>query len=147
MRNRYNKETSYMNITGSDSGLDANAFAKISEDELVKMGIGLFRFFLHDEYECKFRKMLTVEQFANLELAELFSNQYIDEPIRYQSGIFQMIMMQGKMKNEDAQTMALQFYSPIYVLMTLCDREPQREEEAMKLLEKHIRQFNRMYKE
>ena len=36
-------------------------------DDLVKMGKGLFSFFLHDEYECKFRKMLTLEQFSDKE--------------------------------------------------------------------------------
>ena len=147
MRNRYDKEVSYLSITGSDSELDASIFAKISEDELVKMGIGLFHFFLHDEYECKFRKMLTIEQFSNKELAELFSNQYINEPLKYQTGLFQRIILQGQMKNENADMMALQFYAPIYLLLTLCDREPQREEEALRLLEKHIRQFSRMYKE
>ena len=86
MRNRYDKETAYLNINGSDSESDANIFATISEDELVKLGIGLFSFFLHDEYECKFRKMLTIEQFSNKELAELFSNQYINEPLKYQTG-------------------------------------------------------------
>lgn len=58
-----------------------------------------------------------------------------------------MILMQGHMKKEEEEIMALQFYSPIYLLLTLCDREPQREPEALRLLEKHIRQFNRMYKE
>ena len=147
MRSRYDKEVAYLNINGNDSESDAHIFARISEDELVKLGIGLFSFFLHDEYECKFRKMLTIEQFSNKELAELFSKQYINEPIRYQTGLFQMILMRGQMKTEDSQIMALQFYSPIYLLLTLCDREPQREEEALHLLKKHIRQFNRMYKE
>lgn len=147
MRNRYDREAAYLNITGSDFKLDANIFARISEDELVKMGMGLFSFFLHDEYECKFRKMLTIEQFSNRELAEMFSNQYINEPLKYQTGLFQMILMQGQMKEADEQIMALQFYSPIYMLLTLCDREPQREEEALSLLEKHIRQFNRIYRE
>ena len=147
MRNRYDKEAAFLNINGSDSESDADIFAKISEDELVKLGIGLFSFFLHDEYECKFRKMLTIEQFSNAELAEMFSNQYINEPLKYQTGLFQMILVQGQMKVEDAEIMALQFYSPIYMLLTLCDREPQREEEALRLLEKHIRQFNKMYKE
>ena len=147
MRNRYDNQAAFFNINGSDSEYDGNIFATISEDELVKLGIGLFSFFLHDEYECKFRKMLTIEQFTNKELAELFSNQYINEPLKYQTGLFQMILMQGRMKKEDEQIMALQFYSPIYLLLTLCDREPGREEEALRLLEKHIRQFNRMYKE
>ena len=147
MYSRYDKEVSYLSITGSDSELDSDIFGKISEDELVKMGMGLFHFFLHDEYECKFRKMLTIEQFTNKELAELFSDQYVNGPLKYQTGLFEMIISQGQLKKEDADMMALQFYAPIYLLLTLCDREPQREEEALRLLERHIRQFNRMYKE
>lgn len=147
MHNRYDKEVSYLSITGSDSELDSDIFGRISEDELVKMGMGLFHFFLHDEYECKFRKMLTIEQFTNKELAELFSDQYVNGPLKYQTGLFEMIISQGQLKKEDADMMALQFYAPIYLLLTLCDREPQREEEALRLLERHIRQFNRMYKE
>ena len=147
MRNRYDKEAAHLNITGNDFLIDSKLYNNISEDELVKMGIGLFSFFLHDEYECKFRKMLTIEQFSNKELAELFSHQYFNEPIKYQTGLLQLLIMQGHMKNEDANVMALQFFAPIYLLMTVCDREPQREAEALQILEKHIRQFNRMYKE
>lgn len=79
--------------------------------------------------------MLTIEQFSNKELAELFSNQYFNEPQKYQIGLLQMLIMQGFMKNEDANIMALQFFAPIYLLMTVCDREPQREPEALKMLE------------
>ena len=147
MRNRYDKEAAHLNMTGNDFLIDFELYNNISEDELVKMGIGLFSFFLHDEYECKYRKMLTIEQFSNKELAELFSHQYFNEPLKYQTGLLRLLIMQGHMKNEDANVMALQFFAPIYLLMTVCDREPQREAEALQILEKHIRQFNRMYKE
>lgn len=147
MRVRYDEQVAFLNITGSDFVMDSGFFAKVSEDDLLKMGAGLFHFFLHDEYECKFRKMLTIEQFSNKELAELFSNQYFNEPLKYQAGVLQFIMAQGQMKKEDEQIMALQFYAPMFLLLTLCDRQPEREEEALQLLEKHIRQFNRMYKE
>ena len=86
--------------------------------------------------------MLTLEQFADKELAELFSKQYFNEPMLYQSGVLQMMILQGKMKAEDANVMALQFYAPIHLLLTVCDREPAREQEALEMLEKHIRQFN-----
>ena len=89
--------------------------------------------------------MLTLEQFADKELAQLFSKQYFNEPMLYQSGVLQMMILQGKMKAEDANVMALQFYAPIHLLLTVCDREPAREQEALEMLEKHIRQFNRMY--
>lgn len=147
MRNRYDKEAAHLNMSGDDFTIDFKLYKNISEDELVKMGIGLFSFFLHDEYECKFRKMLTIEQFSNKELADLFSEQYFNQPLKYQSGLLHLLILQGYMKNEDADVMALQFFAPIYLLMTVCDREPQKEAEALETLEKHIRQFSRMYKE
>ena len=146
MRERYNKEVSFLSFNGSDFMADSDFFASISEDNLIKLGIGLFHFFLHDEYECKFRKMLTIEQFSNEELAELFSNQYFNEPLKYRAGLLRMMEMQGQMKAEDEQIMALHFYAPMYLLLTVCDREPEREAEALQLLERHIKQFNKMYK-
>ena len=146
MRERYNKKAADLNLDGNDILTDSKVYTNASEDDLVKMGTGLFSFFLHDEYECKFRKMLTLEQFSDKELAGLFSNQYFDDPLKYQSGLLQFLIMQGKLKGDDADIMALQFFSPIYLFMTVCDRQPEREKECMAKLEKHIRQFSRIYK-
>lgn len=33
----------------------------------------------------------------------------------------------------------------VYMLLTICDRDPEREAEALKTMEEHIRQFNRLY--
>ena len=41
--------------------------------------------------------------------------------------------------------MTLQFYAPIFLLLSICDRDPNREKEALKTLEEHIRQFNKIY--
>jgi len=146
MRERYNKKAVDLNMNGSDYLADSELYKNASEDELVKMGNGLFSFFLHDEYECKFRKMLTIEQFSDKELAKLFTNQYYDEPLKYQGGLLHFLIMQGKLKDDDADIMALQFFAPIYLLMTVCDRQPEREKECLQKLEKHIRQFSRIYK-
>ena len=96
MRERYNKKAADLNLDGNDILTDSKVYTNASEDDLVKMGTGLFSFFLHDEYECKFRKMLTLEQFSDKELAGLFSNQYFDDPLKYQSGLLQFLIMQGK---------------------------------------------------
>ena len=41
--------------------------------------------------------------------------------------------------------MAAQLCLPISVWITLCDREPDREQEVMELVDRHIRQFFRAY--
>ena len=52
---------------------------------------------------------------------------------------------EGRLVADDVPVMTLQFYAPIYMLLTVCDREPEREQEALKLMEKHIRQFDKLY--
>jgi hypothetical protein len=51
----------------------------------------------------------------------------------------------GVLQAENVEIMTLHFYAPIYMLLTICDREPKREKQALKTLEAHIRQFNRLY--
>lgn len=145
MKSNYDKQAAMLNMNGSNAAVDAEIFSAVSEDDLVKIGMGLFMYFLHDEYAQKFRKMLTIEQFHNTELGELFTKQYADAPLSYQSAMFTMLSANGVLKEQNPNVMALQFYAPIFMLLTMCDRDPQRETELTTLLEQHIRQFGRIY--
>lgn len=145
MKQSYDRQAAMLDMNGNNAEADALVFADVSEDGLVKMGMGLFMYFLHDEYVQKFRKMLTIEQFADPELAELFTKQYSDDPLSYQSAMFAMLSANGVLKEENPDVMALQFYSPLFMIMTICDRHPEREAEFIPLIEQHIRQFSGLY--
>ncbi len=145
MKQSYDRQAAMLDMNGNNAEADAMVFADVSEDGLVKMGMGLFMYFLHDEYVQKFRKMLTIEQFGNPELAELFTKQYSDDPLSYQSAMFAMLSAKGVLKEEKPDVMALQFYSPLFMIMTICDRHPEREAEFIPLIEQHIRQFSGLY--
>ena len=145
MKKSYDKQASMLNISGEDAVSDAEVYSDISEDELVRMATGLFLYFLHDDYAQKFRKMLTIEQFRDSELACLLTKEYADDPLSYQSAMFSMLCEKGVLRKYDPDVMALHFYAPIYFLLTVCDREPQRETESTELLKRHIRQFSRIY--
>lgn len=146
MQLRYEKQTASLQMSGINPVMDAGIFSSVSEDTLIQMGIGLFTYFLHDDYVCRFRKMLMIEQFHDAELAVLCTKQYTDDPLSYQSQILSMLSACGLFRPADADIMALHFYAPLYLLLTLCDRAPEREPEALRLLEQHIRQFNLIYK-
>ncbi|MGN0610601.1 MAG: TetR/AcrR family transcriptional regulator [Ruminiclostridium sp.] len=145
MKKSYDKQASMLNISGDDAVSDAEVYSDIGEDELVRMATGLFLYFLHDDYAQKFRKMLTIEQFRDSELAHLLTKEYADDPLSYQSAMFSMLCEKGVLRKYDPDVMALHFYAPIYFLLTVCDREPQREAESTELLKRHIRQFSRLY--
>ncbi len=145
MNLRFKQQAEVLSIDGSNPMIDAEIYKKMDEDHLVKLGRDLFTYYLHDSYTKRFRKMLTLEQFKDKELAKVYSQQYFDMPLSYQGMLLGMLVAQGILAADDISVMTLQFYSPIYMLLTVCDREPDREKEALKLLEKHIRQFDKVY--
>jgi hypothetical protein len=64
----------------------------------------------------------------------------------YFSGMMRFLMRDGVLKNADPEIMAAQFSSPITVWINLCDREPEREDEVMELIRKHVIQFFNIYR-
>ena len=145
MNRRFEEQAKAMNISGNDASIDASIYKSMSEDQLLKLGRVFFLYFLHDDYNRRFRKMLTLEQFHDNDLAKLYSKIYVDDPLSYQGMLFGFMVTAGILKTDNVQIMTLHFYAPIYYLLTICDREPEREPEALKLLDEHIKQFDRIY--
>ncbi len=146
MTDRYEKQTAAMQMNGTEAEQDMELFQNISEEKLIEMGKRLFLYLLHDEYIAKFRKLLAVEQHHNRELAKQYVKQYIDAPLMYQGMVLDLLIRRKTMIKNDSRTMALQFYGPLFLLLTLCDCHPEREGEALQMIERHIKQFNDLYK-
>ena len=145
MNRRFEEQAKAMQINGTDAAADAGIYKNLSEDQLLKLGREFFLYYLHDDYNRKFRKMLTLEQFHDTDLAKVYSKLYVDDPLSYQGMLFGFMVMAGVLQTDNVQVMTLHFYSPIYFMLTICDRDPDREPEMLKLLDEHIKQFDRLY--
>ena len=145
MNRRFAEQAKAMQINGTDASKDAGIYENLSEDRLLKLGREFFLYYLHDDYNRKFRKMLTIEQFHDKELAKVYSKLYVDDPLSYQGMLFGYLTAAGLLKTDNVEIMTLHFYAPIYYLLTICDREPEREEEMLKKFDEHIIQFDRLY--
>lgn len=145
MNRRFDEQAKAMQINGNDAAKDAGIYETLSEDQLLKLGREFFLYYLHDDYNRKFRKMLTIEQFHEKDLAKVYSKLYVDDPLSYQGMLFGFMVTAGVLKTDNVQVMTLHFYAPIYFMLTICDREPDREREMLKLLDEHIKQFDRLY--
>lgn len=106
---------------------------------------GQVRFVIHDPNVSKARKMLVIEQFQNPTLSKMHTRQNYENAMNYFIDFFKGLIEKGKLKNEDTMIMASQFCLPITVWMNLCDREPEREDEVMELIERHVQQFFKVY--
>lgn len=145
MNNRFEQQAKMMNINGTDAAADSAIYSNMSEENLLRLGREFFLYYLHDDYNKRFRKMLTIEQFNNKELADIYSKLYVDDPMSYQSMLLGFVAATGLLQTDNVEIMTLHFYAPIYYLLTICDRDPSREPEALRLLDDHIRQFDKLY--
>lgn len=118
----------------------------LTVDDVVQMTLGQVRYILHDPHISKSRKMLTIEQFRNPELATLQTRQNYSNVLHYYTGLMKCLIRQGVLTQADPEIMAAQFCLPVTAWINLCDREPEREAEVMELVEKHIRQFFQIYR-
>ena len=114
-------------------------------DAAVKMIQGQILYILHDHSISRARKMLVIEQFRNSEMAKLQTKQNYSDIMRYFTGLVKRLIQRGILTEDDSEIMAAQLCLPISAWINLCDREPDREPEVMELVEKHIRQFFKVY--
>ena len=117
----------------------------LTPEDAVKMITGQIRYILHDPQISRARKMLTIEQFRNRQMAELQTKQNYTDVMRFFSGMTKFLISSGKLQCGDAELMAAELCLPVSVWINLCDREPQREAEVMTLVERHIRRFFDVY--
>ena len=129
----------------SRTNWDAEERPGLTAEETVQMIQGQLRYVLHDAYISKGRKMLVIEQFQNPELAQLQTKQNYTDVMHYFTGFVRFQIREGLLAGDDPEVMAAQLCLPISVWLGLCDREPEREQEVMALVGRHIRQFFRLY--
>ena len=88
---------------------------------------------------------MVIEQFRNPEIAKLQTKQNYSDVMRYFTGLVKQLIRKGVLAEDDPEIMAAQLCLPISAWINICGREPDREPEVMELVEKHIRQFFRLY--
>ena len=141
----YEKDTNEISVHVQDSKKDVPVFTHISEEMLIEKVRQIFLYSLHDKTISQFRRMMTLEQFRSQELAELFSKRYVDRMISYHAGIFRALIANGELRNEDPDTLAWMYVSPVITLLSICDRQPEREAESLEKLDAHVRLFFRTF--
>lgn len=95
--------------------------------------------FLHwtkEHFSFCFRKMLTLEQYRDPKMAQLYQNYLTTGPVEYMAAIFR------KMTNSDeaAMQLALEFYGPIFLLYSIYDNANFKEQ-VVTMLDTHIDRF------
>jgi AcrR family transcriptional regulator len=133
----------------ADADWDDPEFTKdkdgMTAEDAAKMIQGQIRYIVHDTAISRGRKMLVIEQFRNQELAVLQTRMNYEDMLKYFEGMIRFLIRSNTLKDADTEIMAAQLSLPVTVWIGLCDREPDREEEVMGLVHRHVLQFFDVY--
>lgn len=127
----------------ADGEAPASAWGKedLDPETAVERILSHIRYILHDPHVSRVRKMLTIEQFCNPQMAVLQTKRSYADIMGYFTRLMQHLIDCGVMIPGDPEVTAAQFCLPVSVWINLCDREPEREAEVAGLIERHVRQF------
>lgn len=142
---QYDKHSIFANADWDDPEFTKDK-QDITYDRMVQIIVGQMHYIIHDPTVYRARKMLTIEQFQNPQISLLQAKQNYTDVMRYFTGLIRFLIRLGKLRDDDPETMAAQLCLPISVWINLCDREPEREDEIITLIRKHVRQFFDLYK-
>ena len=116
-----------------------------SVDELIDISLKRIQFTLHDEAIRKTRRILTMEQFRSERIARLATRYNLENIQGMYQKILQGMMEAGIIRSGDSAMLALSFVAPITLLIQMCDREPEREQEIMESIKMYLNHFAEEY--
>lgn len=80
-----------------------------------------FDYWSEDEIACNFRKMLTLEQYRNSEMTQLYQKVFGSGPVQFIEDLFREMMEQKTLCIGDPKQLAVEFYAPFYLLLSISD--------------------------
>ena len=114
-------------------------------EELVAMTMRMVNVTVHDEKIVKTRKLLMIEQFRDDRARDLATKHFLTGLRDMFTPVFQGMMDKGLIRKDDPAMLAFAYTAPISALIHLCDREPDRTEEAIQQIEAFSRHFVKVY--
>ena len=112
-----------------------------SLDDLLAMTMRMAEFTIRDEKVVKTRKVLTIEQFRDERARDLATKHFLTGLTEMFTHIFAGMMDGGLIRRDDPAMLALAYTAPISALIHLCDREPEKTDEALDQIGAFARHF------
>ena len=114
-------------------------------DEAVALIKGQIHYIANDPLISKARKMLTIEQFRNAELSKLLTKQNYTDIMNFFTAMVQSLIEAGVLVKGDTEVMAASLCLPVSAWLNVLDRDGEKEDEILMLIDRYVREFFRIY--
>ena len=116
-----------------------------SLEALTRLTMQMVNITVHDEKIIMTRKVLTLEQYRDVRARELATKHFLTGLTNIFTHVFTGMMDNGLLRKDDPKMLAFAYTSPISALIHLCDREPEKTEDAIRKIEAFSRHFIATY--
>ena len=113
-------------------------YRNISTDKIRIYTEVQFKHWTEEEFSSLFRRMLTLEQYRNQEMSDLYQKYLVSGPIDYMTYLFAGITG----KKEEAKQLAIEFYGPIFLMYSLYDNKREGDD-LTEMLKNHVERFSK----
>ncbi len=114
----------------------AEAYLHTPVEKIRTYSAAQFDHWTKEPFAANFRKMLTLEQYRDPALAQLYQNYLAAGPLAYMAAIFRKLTD----SDQAAMELALAFYGPMYLLYSVYDGAEDKDS-VSPLLDAHIDRF------
>lgn len=114
----------------------AEAYLHTPVEKIRAYSRAQFDHWTREPFSANFRRMLTLEQYRDPEMAQLYQKYLATGPVDYMAAIFRGLTD----SEEAAQYLALEFYGPMFLLYSVSDSGAEQEQ-VLSLLDAHIDRF------
>ena len=116
-----------------------------SLEDFFSMTMRMVNLTIHDEQIVKTRKVLTLEQYRDERARDLATKHFLTGLTEMFGRILSRMMEKGLIRRDDPEMLAFAYATPISALIHLCDREPEKTEDAIRKIEAFSRHFIATY--
>lgn len=130
----------------SDFDLPTDIFCKMPEaykgsslEQLFSFTFAMFFYWTENDFASKFRRMISIEQYSSPEMSDLFQQYLGKGPLAYVADIFRNVLPLKK-TDKSAQALSLEFYAPVFMLISIYDNAEDKKY-ISDMLKEHIEDF------
>ena len=121
-----------------------DAYENTSLEDIHTFTVEQLKFWTEDAFASLFRRMLSLEQYRNTEMAELYSQCIVYGPVAYIEDLFRELIRKGVLREANPRQLAVEYYAPLFLLIHMYDIRGDNRE-AIQILTKHTEHFMENY--
>lgn len=134
-KNDYERAEEYEMPETEPNGF-AEAYMRTPIEKIRAYSMEQFDHWTKERFSSNFRKMLTLEQYRDKDMSQLYQNYLAAGPAEYMAAVFRRLTD----SDETAMQLALEFYGPMFLLYSVYDGAAEKDSVGL-LLRSHIDRF------